>query len=369
MKFNLILIVVFAILSFTSCNSGENKDGVKSERHQETKEENTYQLFLKSKRVKTKQVIAVPYKFGEPSTDSILIYKTHYTENGYIKDSIIYKENKVLATESYTYNKQDKLIKRELFDEANVLISKLERVFNKNGDEKSFKSFSLDTLRYSQQKAYDEENNLTKITDYYNDGSVRSISAFDYNSKGDIVSRKEMNNLGKVVAKQTIGYDSEGRKVKEAEYDSTGNVISKTLIKNYDSNDKIQLIEKYNRNDSMVARYEFEYNEEGKETKNTIYNGINQVLRQSLTTYDAKGNRISFKIYEGSVGLLGYDETKYNEEGLEIETKVFNGKNVLDNRKVKEYNQKQLLVKEINYNKLNEPEFEFRYEYSYFSKK
>ncbi len=369
MKFNLLLIIALAIVSFSRCTSNENAIESKTNAIEEKEEKNQYQQFLKSKQVKSKKAVAIPYKFGEPSTDSILIYETHYTKNGYLEDSIIYKENKVLATESFTYNEQDKLIKRELLNENNELISVLERVFNENGDEKSFKAYKLDTLRYSQQKAYDDANNLTKITDYYNDGSVRSISAFDYNSKGDIVNRKEMDNFGRVVAKQTIGYDSEGRKIKEAEYDSTGNIISKTLIKNYNKNNKIQLIEKYNSSDSMVARYEFEYNEDGNETKNTIYNGINQILRQSLTTYDEKGNRISFKIYEGSVGLLGSDETKYNDQGLEIETKVLNGENTLDNRKVKEYNQKQLLVKEINYNKLNEPEFEFRYEYSYFSKK
>jgi len=365
-----ILTAVFVItILVLGCNTPQKEQQAeqKETKHKKQKEEESlYQKELSQNKVKAKKAFVVKYKFGEPSNEKLKLYETTYNKDGFLIDSITYTKNKMYAREKFAYNENNKIVQRELYDSLNRLTSKLIREFDQQGNDISFKAFRFDTLRYSQKKAYDKNNNLIKITDYYNDGSIKSISKYSYNTNNKVTSIVEMNDLGKILYKQTIGYDSLGRKINETDYDSTGTCVGKTLIKNYDKNDKIQLIEKYNAGDSLYARYEFEYNDKGLETKNTIYNGINQVLRQSITTYDKDGNRTAFKIYEGSVGLLGADEYTYNQAGKEIETKVLDGKGNLVTKVVKEYNEKGLLVKEINYNKLDEPQFEFVYEYEYF---
>jgi hypothetical protein len=371
MQKNMINRVVGGVFFITSlfmvsCEPSNEKESIVSEKKVKEEQKEVYQKEYREKKVRSKKAIAVQYKFGEPSDERLHIYQTNYNSNGYLVDSVTYRNNYRVAKEVFEYGADNKIIKRALYDSSEVLVSLLERELNANGDETSFKSFLRDTLRYSQKKGYDDKNQLTKITDYYNDGSIKSVSSYAYNSKGDVINKTEMNDLGVVLLKQDIGYDSEGRKVSEVDYDSTGTLLGKTLIKNYDANDKIQLIEKYDANDSLYAKYVFEYNVKGQETKNTIYNGLNQILRQSMTKYDANGNRVSFKLYEGELGLRGTDLTTYNDKGLEIETKTLNHQNKLQHKKVKVYNEKDLLEREINYNHLDEPEFEFKYEYTYF---
>lgn len=359
----LLTIITFSVIS---CES-DNKEKVSNKTKKEVKlETDAYQQKLSKNKVKSIKAIAVQYKFGEPSDERIHLYQTNYNEKGYLVDSITFRNNVRVAKESIEYGKDNKIIKRALYDSSEVLISLLERELNKNGDEISFKSFMRDTLRYSQKKAYNDKNQLIKITDYYNDGSIKNISKYGYNTKGEVITKTELNELGTILYKQTIGYDSEGRKVSEIDYDSTGVLIGKTLIKNYDVNDNVQLIEKYDSRDSLYAKYEFEYNSAGEETKNTIYNGLNQILRQSYTKYDENGNRVSFKLYEGEFGLKGTDLTSYNKDNLETETKILDHENQLKHKKIKEYNEKNLLIKEVNFNHLDEPEFEFIYEYIYY---
>ncbi len=360
-------VLLLASAFFVSCEQGEKgEESVVANKAKAEEKSDFYQQKYKAQKVKSKKAVAIQYKFGEPSDERLYIYQTDYNEDGYLLDSITYRNNYRVAKEVFEYGMDHKIVKRALYDSSEVLVSLLERELNSNGDEVSFKSFLRDTLRYSQKKVYDDNNQLIKITDYYNDGSIKSVSSYAYNSKGDVINKKEMNDIGVVLLRQDIGYDSEGRKISEIDYDSTGIALGKTLIKNYDANDKIQLIEKYDGNDSLFAKYAFEYNANGQETKNTIYNGLNQILRQSITKYDDKGNRISFKLYEGELGLRGTDLTTYNDKGLEIESKTLNHQNKLQHKKVKMYNDKGLLEREINYNHLDEPEFEFKYEYTYF---
>lgn len=367
MKKNIfIALYIIGASLFNSCKNEVTEEKKESKNNLKQEKSDFYNLNLKNKKVKSKKSIAVQYKFGEPSDERLHIYTTIYNEEGYLVDSIIFKNNVRIAKESFEYNQDNELIKRALYDSSEHLINLLEREIDDNGNELGFKAFKLDTLRYSQKMTYNKDDQLEKITDYYSDGGIKNVSKFSYNSNGDIISKIDMNDLGVILLRQNISYDSEGRKVSETDYDSTGLLLGKTLIKNYDDDDNIQLIEKYNSSDSLYARYEFEYNEEGKETKNTIYNGLNQILRQSITSFDDKGNKVSFKIYEGERGLLGTDFYKYNGEGQEVETKVLNNQNEQELRKVNVYNEKGLICKKINYDKLDEPQFELIYEYTYF---
>ncbi len=102
------------------------------------------------------------------------------------------------------------------------------------------------------------------------------------------------------------------------------------------------------------------------ETKNVILNGIGQVIRQSTTTIDEHGNKILFEIYEGEVGFLGKDEVKYNQNGQETELIVFDNKNKQVKKKRTVYNEKGLVIKEVNYNKIDEPIYQFVYTHTYF---
>jgi len=368
------LVGFIALITLNGCNAVDeniDNDGQAevSVSEVEIKEEDTYRKFVLKNRIETKKASAFQYKFGEPIEQGILVYETNYDRKGNTLDSIVYKANEISFHEKYTYNEKNELIIRVLIDSLGVEVQKSERLLNDKGLESGFVMYHLDSIYYQQRREYNEKDELIRLTEFdargVNDGVSKLVSEYAYNEKGELLSQTELNNSGTILSKVSYSYDSEGNKISIANYNSLGDLQGKTLLKAYE-NGNSKLIEKYDAFDSLYAFYKYEYNSKGEETKNIILNGIGQVIRQSNTTIDENGNKILFEIYEGEVGFLGKDEVKYNQNGQETELTVFDSKNKQVKRKVTVYSEKGLVSKEVNYNKIDEPIYQFVYAYTYF---
>jgi len=367
-----ILVGIIASVLFIGCNSGVSevsdeivKDNSEDVVTSENLEEDAYRKYVQKNKIKNKKAWAYQYKFGEPNEQGILVYETNYDGNGNIQDSLVYNSNKVSFHEKYTYNEKNELIVRVLIDSLGKEVQRSERMFNESGKESGFAMYANDSLYYKQLREYNNLDELIRLTEYDASGEPKMISEFSYNENSDLLSQTELDNAGNIVSKISYNYDGKGNKIGISNYNSTGVLQGKTLLKEYE-NGNAHLVEKYDAFDSLYASYQYEYNEAGEETKNIILNGIGQVIRQSNTTIDEKGNKILFEIFEGEVGFLGKDEVKYNEQGQEIELIVFDNKNQQVKRKLTVYNEKGLNVKEENFNKIDEPIYQFKYEYNYF---
>ena len=368
------LVGFIALITLNGCNAVDeniDNDGQAevSVSEVEIEEEDTYRKFVLKNRIETKKASAFQYKFGEPIEQGILVYETNYDRKGNTLDSIVYKANEISFHEKYTYNEKNELIIRVLIDSLGVEVQKSERLLNDKGLESGFVMYHLDSIYYQQRREYNEKDELIRLTEFdargVNDGVSKLVSEYAYNEKGELLSQTELNNSGTILSKVSYSYDSEGNKISIANYNSLGDLQGKTLLKAYE-NGNSKLIEKYDAFDSLYAFYKYEYNSKGEETKNIILNGIGQVIRQSNTTIDENGNKILFEIYEGEVGFLGKDEVKYNQNGQETELTVFDSKNKQVKRKVTVYSEKGLVSKEVNYNKIDEPIYQFVYAYTYF---
>ena len=331
--------------------------------------EDTYRQYVLKNRIATKKAWAFQYKFGEPMEEGILVYATNYDRKGNIMDSLVYKSNKVSFHEKYTYNNKNELIIRVLIDSSGVEVQKSERLINDKGLESGFVMYYKDSIYYRQQREYNEKDELIRLTEFdargVADGVSKLVSEYAYNEKGELLSQTELNNVGGILSKVSYSYDLDGNKMSISNYNSIGDLQGKTLLKEYE-NGNSKLVEKYDAFDSLYAFYKYEYNLKGEETKNIILNGIGQVIRQSNTTIDEHGNKVLFEIYEGEVGFLGKDEVNYNQDGQETELTVFDNKNKQVKRKVTVYSENGLVTKEVNYNKIDEPIYQFVYDYTHF---
>ena len=363
-----------ALVLLNGCNAVDEKikDDSQSKvaiSETESDKKDTYRLYVFKNRIETKKARAFQYKFGEPIEQGILVYETNYDSKGNILDSIVFKSNKISFHEKYSYNSKNELIIRVLIDSLGVEVQKSERLLNDKGLESGFVMYHKDSVYYQQQREYNEKDELIRLTEFDGtgvaEGVSKLVSEYAYNEKGELLSQTELNNGGGILSKVSYTYDSDGNKVSISNYNSIGDLQGKTLLKEYE-NGNSKLIEKYDAFDSLYAFYKYEYNLKGEETKNIILNGIGQVIRQSNTTIDENGNKVLFEIYEGEVGFLGKDEVKYNQDGQETELTIFDNKNKQVKRKLTAYSERGLLIKEVNYNKIDEPIYQFVYSYTYF---
>lgn len=368
------LIGFTALILLNGCNDVGEKiknDGPTKIAVSEAKidKEATYRKYVLKNKIETKKAWAFQYKFGEPIEQGILVYGTNYDRKGNIKDSLVYQSNKVSFHEKYTYNNKNELIVRVLIDSLGVEVQKSEMLLNDKGLESGFIMYYKDSIYYRQQREYNEKDELIRLTEFdargVTDGFSKLVSEYAYNEKGQLLSQTELNDVEDILSKVSYTYDLDGNKISISNYNSIGDLQGKTLLKEYE-NGNSKLVEKYDAFDSLYAFYRYEYSVKGEETKNIILNGIGQVIRQSNTTIDEHGNKVLFEIYEGEVGFLGKDEVNYNQDGQEIELTVFDNKNKQVKRKLTAYNEKGLVIKEVNYNKIDEPIYQFVYAYTYF---
>jgi hypothetical protein len=363
-----ILLSIFILVACSEDANQSNNEKVASNLDKESSEDDTtYQQYVSKNHIKSIEAKGFAYKFGEPDGDGSILYKVIYNQDGYVLDSLIYNDNKVIATLSNEYNDQNKLLVSVIKDSVGNVQQKVERTYDAAGNVLTFKLVQNEEVLYSQKMTYDGDK-MTKIVEFDKLGNPRIVTNYEYNESGKLITNSETDENGKLLKKTSLVYDNDGNNSVQTIYNSTGQVAEKNFLKNYDSNGNAQLVEKYDGKDSLIVTYEYGYNKKGEEIKSIIYDGVGQIIRQSMSTFDTEGKQIGYEIYEGGKGFIGKDEIKYNEKGKEIQLLVLDKDNKQLKRKTSSYNEKELIKEVINYDKLDEPVFKINFDYSFFEK-
>jgi len=372
MKYSVRTFFAIAIIStslLSACGSeGEEtvtKDEVdKVEKNKE--KDNSYSSFLEEHKVKSIAATYYVYKFGEPVSSGMQLYTAKYSKDGMLLDSAIFQNNTYIGHLANSYNDAAKLVKSSLLDSNENAIQTLQREFDAKGNEIGFEALQDGKKKYSQKMEFNDQDLLVKVSEYNHLGDPKIITLYAYNENEKLISTIEQNGEGIVLSKKLLVYDAEGNNTIQTIYDINGNVSEKNFLREFDSNGNAQLIEKYNRYDSLIVTYNYEYDTDGVEVKSSIFNGKNQLVRQAVSSFDGKGNQIGYEIFEGGKGFIGKDVITYDESHHEIELLVIGADKKQVKRKTTSYTEKGLVKEVVNYDKVDEPQFKIKLEYTYY---
>lgn len=366
MKF-FIRLVLLPFLFFSCANDQVNEvqQGKTSDEGTVKVTDTSFAQYISNNKISSITAKGYAYKFGEPDGDGSILYKVSYNASGKILDSLIYQDNKVIASLENQYNDQNKLLVSMIKDSNGLMQQKVERTYDENGNVLTFQLKQKEEIVYSQKMTY-EGDKMTKIVEFDNEGNPRIITNYEYNESGKLITNSESDENGFLLKRTSLVYDKDGNNSVQTIYNSNGQVAEKNFLKDYDENGNARLIEKFDANDSLVVSYQYTYNAKGEEIKSVIYDGVGQVIRQSMSSFDDKGNQIGYEIYEGGKGFVGKDQLSYNEKNQEVELIVVDKDDKQIKRKVSSYNDKDLLKEVINYDKVDEPIFRIVFEYNYY---
>lgn len=362
----LYMAMVAMALLVISCNEDlpEENTGDDEATEQSSKWEEQ-RMLIEQAGVLTKTAFTYDFEFGAPSTQGSLVYTNTYDEQGNLIDSV--GNHGAKYREKLSYNADNMVIQRTLFDSAGNVLQDLKRDINEAGNETAFKYFNAyGELTYSEKRLYDEDDRLIKLTMYDSTGNDYSAVTYAYNEKGDITEVTEMVANGAVMYKSITDYNEDGWKTAASIYDATGNLVGKSIFLTHNAEGEPTSGKRYvNNGDSLVGGFEQEFDDDGNVLRYVSLNGFGNIERREEYTYDELGNRTSSASY-GSIGnLIGKSIMKYDENGLLIEYTELGGGETQLNRLTWQYNEHGLLIEEIYYDRINEPLYKIGYEYTY----
>ena len=365
----IIFLILLASIVFFSCSGDESttetiKEG-QDKNAEANKKDTAYHHYIKRNGIKSLSAKGYAYKFGEISGDGNTLYEVNYNEDGYVLDSIIYNDNKVIASLNNVFDDANRLLVSMIKDSVGVVQQKVERSYDTKGNVLTFQLIQQESILYSQKMTYDEDR-MTKIVEFDKDGNPRIVTNYDYNENGKLITNQESDEAGNLLKKTSFVYDKDGNNSIQTIYNSKGQVAEKNFLKNYDALGNAKLIEKYDANDSLVVTYQYEYNDKGKEIKSIIFDGVGQIIRQSMASFDQKGNQVGYEVFEGGKGFVGKDAITYNEKDQEQQLIVYDKDSKQVKRKTTSYNDKDLREEVVNFDKLDEPIFRISFSYTYF---
>ena len=190
---------------------------------------------------------------------------------------------------------------------------------------------------YSWEYEYDAVGKLTKMTNYIVSWSNDIVSdhyhEYVYDTAGNMISDTD--------------YFADGRWYywTDYEYDSKGLMIKKIFNFHVNTNNGDSF---GNDNRSSSEDY-YEYDENGRLTKEIHYDSYNKLDDWSEKEYDIAGNLIKDAYYDGDGSLERYTTFEYDNQGSIIKEAYYNGDNNLSVSYVYEYDEQGNLIKSEHY--------------------
>jgi hypothetical protein len=188
--------------------------------------------------------------------------------------------------------------------------------------------------------SFNDINDITDITIYYQDNSIMSRikTKYETNSKvkekiyyfgssftfkvnniyssGNLIMQEYVDSLGKKLSYSKLFYDNSGNLIEEDKYNvmdsieiiysylydgigncteelityPSSNIISKT-VKKYNPENRLAEIVNYGIGDKITSRNVYKYNESGKMTEDFLYSLDDKLAITNTYTYDENGNK------------------------------------------------------------------------------
>jgi hypothetical protein len=165
------------------------------------------------------------------------------------------------------------------------------------------------SIALGQNSSSIRRKNIKKIEQKqldYNDGNEIIVrwSLDEYDSKGRIISQKQLNTDSTFKVFETFKYDKKGRIILHSEFDKFGKLKKKTFFTFDNMNDRTEE-RVFNSNIEMIELTRFTYNSFGLKTLETTLkpDGLT-VIRKIAFKYDSKGSLIERKVFNEKEDLI-----------------------------------------------------------------
>lgn len=171
-------------------------------------------------------------------------------------------------------------------------------------------------LRYTTNIAYDEYDNVLSAVNQSPDGTVQSVTRYDYDEAGRKVAYRQYDGEDNLTYSYDTAYDERGNKVKvsgggvdetdrhitEYEYDEQGNMLRQ--------------INRYADGGAVFDYTEYTYDEDGRKTAQIYYIGSledGDWADEYRYVYDEDGNLVKLESVDESSRVYSWREYEYTQ--------------------------------------------------------
>jgi hypothetical protein len=282
---------------------------------------------------------ACPYKFG--LADTLACAPLEYVEyhpSGRILKFLKFEDAEIVWRTYFKYDNAANKIEELLFDGDSLLNSRTTFMYDAKGNLiEEAKYDGEGALRQKLARRYEGGKLIEEIL-YDRDGQIEKKLAHAYDATGNKLESSHFSGDGDLETKETFVYDAKKNKISQSSYDSDGKLKSKTTYK---------------------------YDPAGHLIEEATYESDGSVLLRLEYRYDTDGNKTEFARFaaEGKLEL----REKYSYAGKNrVEAAVYNSADEFMNKTTYAYDKNGTLEREVEHDKLNEPQRMIRYVINYF---
>ncbi len=226
--------------------------------------------------------------------------------------------------------------------------------------------YAMDDVTEKRLLNRNEEGRLLEEVKFYGDDAGER-TAYEYNENNLISAIIEFDEEGSFISREEIKYDSEGSVFERIKSDENGNLIDRVLFEK--ANDSKVLLEKEFGSDGELKNVTtISFNEKGKELSSYQSTPEGKLITGIETSYDDKGNVIERDYKDFYAKTVRYE---YDENNRMITQELFDGSGLLLRKNIYEYDESGNLLAEQTFEMDNsrgnkEKHFGTRYEYEFY---
>lgn len=228
------------------------------------------------------------------------------------------------TTTKYAYDKNNNLIESKEYDEDNSLTYKYKYTYDKNNKKTLIERYNAKG-ELIEKIGYDKEGNKIPYIEYdcwfydsdkhFDEDEIFS-AFYEYDEKGNLISKKIRAENGKIAEKTTYKHNKYGDIILETNTNKDGKLEYEYTYKHtYDESGNLALTEKYDEDNSLEET--LEYDERGNVITEIDYSYSYSVWKY-IYKYDENNNRTQMTAYDDNE--LWYEcKYKYDKNGNRIE--------------------------------------------------
>lgn len=202
-----------------------------------------------------------------------------------------------------------------------ILQSKTEHAFNKNGNCDVLKNYNVADLLTSRiEYQYNNNNKLTKQIEYNGKGDVVAKEEIKYDNNNKQIESLIIDPNGNKISFDQYKYNNQGKIKEQLKFDSTGNLIMK-YSSDYDNYGNLTTIYTITPSGDIVQKVVMEYDIKSRLLATRYYTANNELMSAIENSYNKKNEIIRTETYSEDINTI-HTKYKYDERGYVIEYQV-----------------------------------------------
>src|SRR5574344_337573 len=207
-----------------------------------------------------------------------------------------------------------------------------------------YRGEKFDDLKKYSMQVYDI-GKITSSTIFENNGSVRSVTKYEYNKSGRLESIKGNDDSENITWSYQYTYDNYGRQVEEKSLSSDDNAEGK-ITSRYNENASLSERLTYDANDKITLKETFHYNDRGFVSADITQYPDGKLLKRIIYTY-TKGGHVAQEDHFDASGFYESIGYSYTDSGNIISFSNIGKGNVINSRTTLEYGANGKISKQV----------------------